>query len=221
MYKINLILLAGALAVAGSGQAAITIAGNNLGGSGRILADAAGTVLPTGSLLRLGYFIDPTTVAESVAANDLNAIEINFVSLGNGDAGAGNVATGSLAIGSTAGRFSFSLQNVQPAILPAGRAMFYWVVNAPTVAAATQWALFTNDDSSGGGSPWISKTDDPAIPGSGDLSLAAQLTRVDDASDVLVGSLTASQLRLVAIPEPSAAPLLGAAGLLTLRRSRR
>ncbi len=220
MNKLHVLTVLLSLCLAGPGRGAITIAGNNLGGNGRLLADASGTALPTGSLVRIGYFTNPGTVAASLAAADVSAIEINFVSLGTNALGAGNVATGSLAIGNVAGRFSYSVQNIQQSTLPADRLMFYWVFNAPSVAAATQWALFTNDDTSGGGSPWLSKTDDPGIPGSGDLSLAVQLARVDDASDVLAGTLNASQLRLVVIPEPTVSLLLGFVSVLLWRRQR-
>lgn len=210
-------------ALAAVSQGAITIAGNNLGGSGRILADAAGTPLPVGSLIRLGFFNDPVADAAVIASTNFSAIDAIFKSLGEGLVNSGTVATGSLTMGApvsapVAGRFSFSIQNVQQSYLPQDKLMFYWIFNSSSAASASEWAIFTNDDSSGGGAPWLSKFDDPGIPGSGDLSLAAQQLRVDDASDVITGTIVGDQLRT--IPEPSLAALGLTATALLFRRRR-
>jgi hypothetical protein len=209
------------LGLSASAQAAISIAGNNLGGSGRVLADAAGSPLPTGSVVRVGFFNDPVADIAIISGTDFSAIDQKFNSLGEGVVpNSGSVSAGALAIGANAGRFSFTVQNVQQSYLPAGKQMFYWVFNSSTASTATQWALFTNDDTSGGGSPWLSVLENTEVPGSGDLSLAVQQARVDDASDVITGTLNADQLRLAVIPEPSLAALCLSAGALLFRRRR-
>ena len=209
------------LGLTAASQGAISIAGNNLGGSGRVLADASGSALPTGSAVRIGFFNDPVADIAIISGTDFSAIDAKFKSIGEGVVpNSGTVSAGALAIGVNAGRFSFTVQDVQQSYLPAGKQMFYWVFNSSTPSTATQWALFTNDDSSGGGSPWVSVQEDTQVPGSGDLSLAVQQLRVDDASDVITGTISADQLRLAVIPEPSLAALCLSAGALLFRRRR-
>jgi hypothetical protein len=220
MKRTVLASVASSFALVAASNAAITIAGNNLGGSGRILADASGAPLTTNSLIRVGFFNDPVADAAVISSTNFSAIDAIFKSVGEGLVNSGTVATGALSVGATAGRFSFSVQNVQQSYLPDNKLMFYWVFNSSSAASATQWALFTNDDSSGSGAPWLSKIDDPGIPGSGDLSLAVQQLRVDDTSDVFTGTIDGATLRLEVIPEPSLAALCLTASTLLFRRRR-
>lgn len=206
------------LTLSAASQAAISIAGNNLGGSGRVLADSTGTPLATGSAVRVGFFNDPVADSAIISGTNFTAIDAIFKSLGEGLVNSGSVAAGALSINSTPGRFSFQIQNIQQSYLPAGKQMFYWVFNSATPAAADEWAIFTNNDASGGGSPWVSVLENPEVPGSGDLTLAVQLTRVDDIDDVISGSLVDNQLRTV--PEPGLAALFLTAIPLFLRRRR-
>ncbi|MFN0130164.1 MAG: PEP-CTERM sorting domain-containing protein [Verrucomicrobiales bacterium] len=205
-----------------SSDAAISVTGNNLGGSGRILADAAGTPLPAGSLIRVGFFNDPVADIAVISGTDFSSIDQLFKSLGEGVANSGTLTDGSLAAGvPTAGRFSFTISGAEQSYLPPNKLMFLWVFNASSAASATQWALITNNDSNDGDLPWLSKVDDVGIPGSGNLSLPMQQAQVDDASDVVTGSIVGNQLRLEVVPEPSLAALcLSATGALLLRRRR-
>ncbi len=211
------------LALATFGHAAISVAGNNLGASGLILADAAGTPLPVGSLVRVGFFNDPVADITVISGIDFSAIDSIFHPLGEGAANAGTVSSGSLTISGVPepGKFSFNIQNIQQSYLPQDKLMFYWVFNAPSAPSATQWAIFTNDDENDGNIAWLSKLEDTDVPGSGDLSLAVQRLRVDEAdiSDVITGSLSDDQLRLQIIPEPGLGALcLSAAATLLFRR---
>jgi hypothetical protein len=52
------------------------------------------------------------------------------------------------------------------------------------------------------------------------MTLSVQVDRVDDASDVIKGSLSGNQLRLAPIPEPSLLALLLTALPLLARRRR-
>lgn len=208
------------ITLATSTDAAISVAGINLGGSGRILADAAGTPLPAGSLVRVGFFNDPVADIAVISGTDFSSIDQLFKSLGEGVVNSGTVTEGALAV-TASGRFSFTVSGAEQSYLPPDKLMFLWVFNASSAASATQWALFTNDDSNDGDLPWLSKLDIPAVPTSGDVVLPASQAQVDDASDVITGSIVGNQLRLEVIPEPSLAALcLSAAGALVLRRRR-
>ena len=211
-------LASAALLLAGSAssQAALLVFGNNLGDTGRVLADASGAPLTTPNIIRVGYFDDPAANAAVLSSSNFSAIDALFKPVGEGLTNGGTATT----ITATNGLFAFSVANILQSYLPVGKLMFLWAFNAATPATATQWALFTNDDTSGGGSPWLSPLEDAGIPGSGDMTLSMQVDRVNDASDVIKGSLSGNQLRLAPIPEPSLLALLLTALPLLARRRR-
>ena len=211
-------LASAALLLAGSAssQAALSAFGNNLGDTGRVLADASGAPLNTPNIIRVGYFNDPTADAAVLSSSNFSAIDALFKPVGEGLTNGGTATT----ITATNGLFAFNIANIQQSYLPAGKLMFLWAFNSATPATATHWALFTNDDTSGGGSPWLSPLEDAGIPGSGDMTLSMQVDRVNDASDVIKGSLSGNQLRLAPIPEPSLLALLLTALPLLARRRR-
>ena len=211
-------LASAALLLAGSAssQAALLVFGNNLGDTGRVLADASGAPLNTPNIIRVGYFDDPAANAAVLSSSNFSAIDALFKPVGEGLTNGGTATT----ITATNGLFAFSVATILQSYLPVGKLMFLWAFNAATPATATQWALFTNDDTSGGGSPWLSPLEDAGIPGSGDMTLSMQVDRVNDASDVIKGSLSGNQLRLAPIPEPSLLALLLTALPLLARRRR-
>ena len=211
-------LASAALLLAGSAssQAALSAFGNNLGDTGRVLADASGAPLNTPNIIRVGYFDDPAANAAVLSSSNFSAIDALFKPVGEGLTNGGTATT----ITATNGLFAFNIANIQQSYLPAGKLMFLWAFNSATPATATQWALFTNDDTSGGGSPWLSPLEDAGIPGSGDMTLSMQVDRVNDASDVIKGSLSGNQLRLAPIPEPSLLALLLTAVPFLARRRR-
>lgn len=199
-------------------EAAISVVGNNFGGSGRQFVDSSGTPLADGNAVRVGFFNDAAANIQIISGNDFDAINALFKPLGEGAAGAGTVAAGSLATRTqgTPGRLTYQIEGVTQSYLPAGTQLYVWVFNNANPAAATQWAIFTNNDDN----PWVAAVDNPDVPGSGNLSLPIQNSIIDDANDVLKGSLSAGQIRLSQVPEPGMAALCLAALTLAARRRR-
>lgn len=203
--------------------ALITVSSNNAGGNGLLITSSTGINMPTGTRIRVGSFNDPVGNAAILTGNDFNAIDSIFRPLGEGAAGGGTVAAGqSLAIGAVAGRFNFSVGGITQAYLPAGVPLFVWALGGQTVGPSGEWAIVTNNDSGGvpAGSPWTAPVDDPDLGGT--ITLAVTNQRVDDANDVVKGTLQAAgppQLRLAVIPEPGSLALLGLAfGCIRRRR---
>ena len=219
MKKTSAFFLVAAAASLLEAEAAISVVGNNLGGSGRQFVDSTGTLLPDGNAVRVGFFNDVSANIHIISGNDFNSINALFRPLAEGAAGAGTVTTGSLATrtqGTSSGRLTYVIDGVTQSYLPAGTQLYVWVFNNANPAAATQWAIFTNNDDS----PWVAAVDNPDVPGSGDLSLPIQNSIIDDADDVLKGSLSAGQVRLAPVPEPGMAALCLAALTLAVRRRR-
>jgi|GEM_PF-2530649 len=212
-----------------SSKAVITISGNNSPGTRYLLASSTGVELPSGSAIRVGLFNDPVTNAVILQGNNFASIDALFTPIGEGDAGGGNVVN-PLSINATPGRFSFSVLNITQAYLQAGLPLYYWAFNNANPAQATEWAIFTNDDSANAGTPWVVPVDDPNTGGSRTLTVTT--ANIDDASDLVRGTYGTSTtpplipgdpallaIRLSPIPEPSLAALcLTATGLWFRRR---
>lgn len=210
-----------ALTFSGASQAAIILFGDNLGDKGLVLADADGNALPEGSVVRVGFFNDPAANIAILSGYDFDAIDDLFIPLGEGAIRTGGKVTeGALAITTPPGRFSVRIESIDQSYLPPGAQLFYWVFNSATPSTATQWALITNDDSNGGHAPWVGPVDDPAFPGTASLYMPLREGVVDDASDVISGSLVGGTVQLRPIPEPSLAALCLSAGALLFRRRR-
>ena len=204
-----------------SSHAAITISGNNSAGARLLLASSSGAELPTGSAIRVGFFNDPVSNTAILAGSDYGAINAIFKPIGEGQVGGGTVSTGALSVNATPGRFSFAVNSITQTYAPQNTPIYFWVFNDAVPAAATEWAIFTNDDSSNSGSPWIVPFDDPDLGGS--ITMSVITTRVDDASDLVSGTFGVSaggfpQIRTV--PEPGLAALCLTAIPLFLRRRR-
>jgi hypothetical protein len=209
------------LAFSGTSQAAISLYGDNLGDQGIVLTDADGSPLPEGSVIRVGFFNDPVADIAILSGFDFSAINDLFKPLGEGAIRtAGKVTDGALGIATPPGNFTFRIENIDQSYLPPGKQLFYWVFNSSNPSTATQWALFTNDDTNGGASPWTAPVDDPAFPGTATLEMPLREGVVDDASDMITGSLVGGTIQLRPIPEPSLAALCLSAGALFFRRRR-
>jgi hypothetical protein len=215
--------------LATSSYAVITISGNNNATNRLLLTSSTGTPLQDGSAIRVGFFNDPAVNAAILTGTDFTAINALFKPIGEGQAGGGTLSAGVLAsatlpllgtdpLVSGPGRFSFSVGGITQTYAPQNTPIYFWVFNDAVPAQATEWAIFTNDDSANGGTPWLVPFDDPNLGGS--TTLAVTTTRVDDVTDVITGSLDGGQLRLEAVPEPSLAALCLTATSLLFRRRR-
>jgi len=181
----------------------------------RNFVTSSGATLPVGSIVRLGFFDDPTGNNSIITSSNLAAINAIFQPLGT-EAGNPAFGSGSLTINAAGIIGSQTITGVQvdPNPLngvPTGTQLFLWVFNAPTAASASEWGIFAANDTS-----WLA-------PANSLANISLGTFQLDDPSEILTGQLSGDQLRLEAVPEPSAAILLasfGAAlGLIRRRRS--
>lgn len=169
--------------------------------SGNYIASGSGVALPDGSLVLIGSF-------DNVAAID--ALPITQIEQAAGWSQFGSTYTTNV-IGSGGKLTGSVINNTPEADAFAGEQIFLWVFNAPTVAAATEYGIFTALQAD---LEWVFSAD--IIDGNSYLEL-------DDLGlTAYLGSVNGSALSLTAIvPEPSLyAAALGAAGLalVALRR---
>jgi hypothetical protein len=203
-------------------NAAISVAINNSGSSGvYVLSDASGNPLPSGSIIRVGYFVNEATNLPIISGNNYNALNSIFRPLGEGLANGGTAVADPIAIGTTAGRYVETVTDITGSYFNSTTPQLYIIAtNALSLnSTPTQWAVFTNND---GTSPWIAPEDiaGEVIP----VIFRATTANVDDANDLARGTYAnvggVSQIRLAPVPEPTtlASVLLG--GLALLRRRR-
>jgi len=144
---------------------------------GRYFATASGSLLPEGSLVRLGSFVASTDFAGH--ASDLAYLSSQFTVFGTAFIGGG---------GFTGTPGAFAAANVVPAT---NTRLSYWAFDAATAAAATQWGIYTETTGL-----WTT----PALaPGSIN-------TDIVDANLASIGTLTATQARTAAFGAPSNVP---------------
>lgn len=181
------------------------------------LADSSLT--PQGSLVRLGYFTTSNAqVQADAAAGDKTALNSAFQEFGTSTVGNGYALDGVWGESSVNGNASF-----------VGKQMYYWTLNAATLAAATQWGIFTDPTDPA----WIFPSDSP-LPGSTNTDLADV---PQNGTGLIVGSFGGGPdanfgndlYRMTAIaaspvPEPSTfafGALVGVVALVSLKRRRR
>jgi len=93
-----------------------------------------GSLAPQGSLVRLGYFtVSDSQVQLYAAAGNKTNLNSAFQEFGSSTVGAGYGLDGV---------WSDSALNANPTF--ANKQIYYWTLNAATLAAATQWGVFTN-----------------------------------------------------------------------------
>jgi PEP-CTERM motif len=179
------------------------------GEAAKQVVTSANANVPQGSIVRVGHF-DLTSVGGSTAILTVGlfpALEAIFTPLGENAGSAADGTSGPVVV-NAAGGIGGSIQNVDNAFMPAGRALYAWVFAQPTPnAAATQWTIFRD-------STWLM----PA--GIGSINL--QTWQIDQASEVFRGTLDlgANRIAMAVIPEPGSA-LLGMIGLVVAWRRRR
>jgi hypothetical protein len=185
------------------------------------LATASGSALPIGSLIQLGYFtVADSVISAAVTAGDISTISSDWVSIASTTVGTGTSLAASYTLTSTPTLSGAAL----------GHQIYEWAVNASTVGAATQQAIFYEPSTSNPswnfpGSNLASTTIDigQAKTSLGGTYLAGSYQSNNAAVSTVFGAPTgAVQLQAIAIPEPSRAILtLAGFGLVLTRRRRR
>lgn len=165
------------------------------------LATSNGVALPTGDLVKLGYFTISNAAIRS-SASDLTLLNTSFVQYASGAIGDGGLGL--------PGFFSDASINNNPTF--AGRAIYYWVFNASTLEASTQTGIFTSTN------PAFVFPSDTPVPG----ATTTDINQVDqNANGIIIGSYNATGsigaggapfYNLAVIPEPSSYVLLALAG---------
>lgn len=188
------------------------------GGRGHMFVTGDGARVPTGSLVRVGFFQEP---------GNINSSFIEFGTTTVGDPGTSGALVGlgghipasgrSIANNSVEGNSNFD--DVQ---------LYIWVYNAPTAAAATQNEVFTAT-----GTLWRTPTTFVDNLASFAITLGAAsgappagITALGDGSVtnapfILSGaSSTGALVYNLGVPEPTSIGLMSLAGLVLMRRKR-
>jgi hypothetical protein len=208
-----------ALAFIGSATAAtVSISVSTMGTGSKSFAEADGDLLLVGSSVRVGYFDSALgSMATLGMSNDYTQLNSMFRPLAENTSLAGSIfetgATGSMLIvnnpmGSAdpaTGTVFGQIQNIESTYIPAGSNLYMWVFNAADPMQASEWGIFTATVG------WAF----PTFPGSNTLN-----TNEITAGDVIRGSMTGTQLRLSAVPEPGSLVLIVALGAMLRRRMR-
>lgn len=178
---------------------------------------ANGDLAPQGSLVRLGYFtVSDAQVQTYAAAGDKTNLDSVFQEFASSTVGAGY---------GTDGIWGDSAVNANPAFT--NEQIYYWTLNGATLAAATQWGIFTNPTAPA----WVFPSDSP-LPGvtNTDLGEVPQ-----NGTGLIVGSFGGGpdanfsaplyqMTEIAAVPEPSTVAfgvLAGVVALCSLKRRRR
>jgi PEP-CTERM motif len=196
-----------------SAQAANVVANSLASGPGgnpppRQVTSSLGSDLPTGALVRVGFFNNAAANMAVLTGNDFNAINSLFLPLGEDAGSTADGTTGPIRVNAN-GDIGGSITNIDNAYMAAGNPLWLWVLNsAATSPTPSEWAIFRD-------STWM-------MP-SGIGSINLQTWQIDSAGEVLRGALSgANQIRLQqAIPEPGSLGLAGVALLGLVRRRRR
>lgn len=192
----TLVALALLGASATSSFASVTVSANAV--SQKIL-DASGNALPSGDVVRIGYFSDTSLLGSS---NDFTYLNSIFTPIGEGLANAGTLTesgnTGQTMIinnfGGNSGAFLGSFSNVSGTYLAPGTQLYMWVFNASlaSVSSATQWGIFS-------ASSWTFPSD------LGSVTVSPSTGGVN----VIRGGTSGSNFTIASVPEPSTYALLG------------
>ena len=204
LKSLKMTAFAGALAIVVSQtQAAQVTWGNGTIGNGIGLLN--GTLVPAGDLVRLGSF--SLTAAQIKAnANNPTFLNANFIQFASTTIGSGNPFNdGSTPAGYWEAPNSINLTTT---LGNANTQIYYWIFNATTLAASTQYGVFTAP----GNTQWVFPAD-TAVPN----SVTTDLGDVpNSAAGILIGgygtgsAFGVPEYNLAAVvPEPSSFLLLG------------
>jgi hypothetical protein len=193
-------------------HASVTVNANAVGVN--VLLNSSGVALPTGDIVRIGYFNASLSTLQN--SNSFSLLNSDFKALGEGNADGdtlteNNNATDTMDINGVAGAGSFagSFGNVSSSYLSTGSLLYMWVFNSATPSTASQWGIYYF--------PTSSQWQFPSDPGVITMSLSSSVT-------VVRGSSTGSGFELAnipAVPEPTTISLLASAvvmGGVALRR---
>jgi hypothetical protein len=194
---------------AAAGTVSVTVNSNS--GSPYTFGD--GSLLPTGSVIRIGAFdlSSPENLAIVQSSGDFTSVDALFTPLAENIPGAGTISqTG--AIGDNIvindvfapGAVYGQIINIDSAYLPSGTQLYAWVFSSDDPVTAAEWGVFSATVG------W----DFPIEPGSSTLSTF-------EVDEVVRGTDTGTELRLSAVPEPQAMILFAAAALFFSGRRRR
>ena len=192
-------------------SAPVSITVNSNGGSP--YADAFGSFLPPGFVIRVGQFdlSLPGNLTLLQTSNDFLTLDALFTPLAESMINGGTVnQTGApgqqIVINDmfSTGDVFGQIINIEDTYFSANSPLYTWVFNSATPATATQWGIFTA--STGWGFP--------TSPGSETLSTF-------EIDTVVRGADTGTQFRLSPVPEPGSLALLVVGAGLFVFRSRR
>lgn len=198
------------ITLAGSSNAAlVNISANTLAAPARTIVTSGGVLLPVGNAVRIGAFpVGAPVITSNSTFASVNAL---FVPIGENPSEDADGINGPLTISAAqgAGKYAGTINSVDNADsrFAEGTAIYIFIVDVPysNLAAATEWAIFRD-------AAWT-------IPGTSTRTLTT--SQIDVQSEMVVGTQSATNLRLAPIPEPSAA-VLGLLGLaFSMRRRRR
>jgi hypothetical protein len=199
-----------------SAHAANVVANSLASGPGgnppaRRVTTALGTHLPTGSLVRVGFFSNASANMAVLMGTDFNATNSLFLPLGEDAGSSADGTTGPIRANAN-GDFGGAIVNIDNAYMPAGSPLWLWVLNSPIANdSANEWVIFRD-------SSWIMPS------GIGSINLATW--QIDSEDEVVCGELLPNEIRmpnllyLSCIPEPDSLALALLA-LVVMRRRRR
>ena len=166
------------------------------------LSLSGGANLAAGSLVRVGYFRDPSSGVQLTDAQ-IQALASSPVTLNNSFVEVGSTPVGT-GVGSVAGHFAAtsSADTGSSGLNVAGKQIYVWVFNAPTLVGATQQGIFywlntntaTNPDSTPEtpGARWSFPAQDPPGVTTVDLTdLTTGTSALAAGAHVVVGSFSA------------------------------
>lgn len=190
------------------------------------LYDSNGTALDGNYMMQAGVFLTSfTPTSSNLSLWEANWRVFDGVSEGQGWSSADQEFLGTASL--LAGGFSDSSASTPGYSFVAGQQVYFWIYNSKSLTNGTEWALLTDNSTVGNlGNEWTMPP-----PATGNtyqwLLLDADTPVYGGVNNIIGGGTPASVVpaayslqtySVVAVPEPSAALLIGAAGMLWIGR---